>query len=98
MHLDVDWRYSDLNRRIDFEQVRESLLETFDEFVSKSIQHLAHEMGTRLLARFPEFADVSLAAQNRLWDTALTSETDPRVKVYTDPGPPFGQIRLTLPK
>jgi urate oxidase len=36
---------------------------------------------------------VEFDAQNRLWDTALTSD---RVKVYTDARPPFGVIHLTL--
>ena len=35
------------------------------EFVSLSIQHLVHEMGQRLLARFPQLASVSFEAQNR---------------------------------
>ncbi len=96
VYLDVDWRYAEFDRRVDHSQVRDSLLATFDGFVSKSIQHLVHEMGRRLLEGFPELAEVSFAAQNRLWDTASTSEADPRIKVYTDPRPPYGHIKLTL--
>ena len=76
--------------------VRNSLAETFDDFNSKSIQHLVHEMGRRLLDRFPEIAELSFEAENRLWDTAQVSESDERVKVYTDPRPPYGMIGLTL--
>jgi urate oxidase len=69
---------------------------TFHRFVSQSIQHLVHEMGQRVLQRFPRLAEVSFEAQNRLWDTAAVSDADPRVKVYCDPRPPYGRIGLTL--
>jgi urate oxidase len=39
---------------------------------------------------------VSFEAQNRLWDLSVTSETDERLKVYTDPRPPYGKIGLIL--
>jgi urate oxidase / 2-oxo-4-hydroxy-4-carboxy-5-ureidoimidazoline decarboxylase len=76
--------------------VRDSLAETFDDFNSKSIQHLVHEMGRRLLDGFPAIAELSFEAQNRLWDTAEISKSDERVKIYTDPRPPYGMIGLTL--
>jgi urate oxidase/2-oxo-4-hydroxy-4-carboxy-5-ureidoimidazoline decarboxylase len=53
-------------------------------------------MGQRILERFPQLAEVSFESQNRLWDLAVTSETDERVKVYTDPRPPYGKIGLVL--
>jgi urate oxidase len=53
-------------------------------------------MGLRLLERVPQMAAVSFAAQNHTWDPAVESDTDPRVKVYTDPFPAHGVIRLTL--
>ncbi len=104
IYLDVGWQYAgaedmlapDHARYIAAEQVRDLVQVVFHEFVSMSIQHLVHEMGTRLLARFPQMAEVSFEAQNRLWDTAAVSETDPRVKVYCDPRPPYGLIGLTL--
>jgi urate oxidase / 2-oxo-4-hydroxy-4-carboxy-5-ureidoimidazoline decarboxylase len=102
--LDVGWTYADpadllapeRGRYIAAEQVRDLLRVVFHEFVSNSIQHLIHEMGTRLLQRFPQMASVSFEAQNRLWDTARVSEADPRIKVYCDPRPPYGIISLTL--
>ena len=72
------------------------MTETFDDFNSRSIQHLVHEMGVRLLDQQPRIAEVSFEAQNRLWDTSAVSEEDERVKVYTDPRPPYGMIGLTL--
>ena len=68
---------------------------TFHDFNSRSIQHLVYEMGTRLLARFPQLAEIRFEAQNRLWDPAFASD-DPAVQVRTDPRPPYGRIGLTL--
>jgi urate oxidase len=93
VHLDVDWRNEDPTRRADGLAVRESLVETFADFESASIQHLVHEMGVRALEQFPELASISFEAQNRLWDTAQSSES---ATVYTDARPPFGVIELTL--
>ena len=104
IHLDVYWRYAeadamtspDLSRYVPVEQVRDLVGAVFDSFVSMSIQHLVHEMGTRLLERFSQIEEVSFEAQNRLWDTAFESQADEKMKVYTDPRPPYGMIRLTL--
>ncbi|MDQ2807773.1 MAG: urate oxidase [Chloroflexota bacterium] len=104
IYLDVTWRYgavddlpaADHGRYVAAEQVRDLVGVVFHEFVSLSIQHLVYEMGQRILARFPQLAAVSFAAQNRLWDTAAVSETDPQVKVYCDPRPPYGAISLIL--
>ena len=104
IYLDVGWKYADIadmlapdvSRYIAAEQARDCVQVVFHQFVSKSIQHLIHEMGTRLLERFPQMAEVSFEAQNRLWDTAHESEAAPRLKVYTDPRPPYGMIGLTL--
>lgn len=104
IYLDVTWRYgavddllaTDHGRYVAAEQLRDLVGVVFHEFVSLSIQHLVYEMGERILARFPQLAAVSFAAQNRLWDTAAVSETDSAVKVYCDPHPPYGAISLTL--
>jgi urate oxidase len=104
IYLDVYWRYADpgdatsadLSRYVPLEQVRDLVGAVFHSFVSMSIQHLVHEMGTRLLDRFPQIAEVSFEAQNHLWDTAFESQSNPKMKVYTDPRPPYGMIKLTL--
>ncbi len=83
-------------REIPAEQVRDLVQVVFHEFVSMSIQHLMHEMGQRVLARFPQLAVVSFEGQNRLWDTAAVSDDDRKVIVYCDPRPPYGSIGLTL--
>jgi urate oxidase len=104
IYLDVYWKYGDpadmtgntLTQYIPAEQVRDLVQTVFHRFVSMSIQHLVYEMGTRLLERFPQMAEVTFDAQNRLWDTAFVSEADERIKVYTDPRPPYGSIKLTM--
>ena len=102
--IDVHWRYADPldalgddpSRYVPAEQVGDVVRSVFHQFVSESIQHLVHEMGTRLLERFPPLAEVSFAAENRTRDPVAESETDPRVKVYSDPFPAYGVISLTM--
>ncbi len=101
---DVSWRYadaadavgSDTARYVDGEQVADLAAAVFHEFVSLSIQHLVHEIGQRMLDRWPQLDEVSFQATNRLWDTVIESEDDPRVKSYCDPRPPFGRIGLVM--
>ena len=78
------------------DEVRDCVVQTFDSFVSMSIQHLVYEMGKRSLERFPQLSEISFAAQNRLPDTVAVSETDPLFRVFADPGPAHGMIGLTL--
>jgi urate oxidase len=96
VHLDVHWRNADFAARADGEKVRDLVAMTFAAFDSDSIQELVHWIGVKVLDGFPEVAEVSFVGQNRLWDTAQVSEADRRVRVYTDPRPPYGQIELTL--
>ncbi|GHO96658.1 hypothetical protein KSF_067060 [Reticulibacter mediterranei] len=104
IHLDVYWKYAqsaDLltpkrRRYVPAEQVRDVIQVVFHEFVSESIQHLVHEMALRLLTRFPQLAEVSFAAQNRTRDQIAVSETNPTIKVYSDPFPAYGTIKLTM--
>lgn len=92
IHLNAYWRYRTFAERVPSQAVRDLIGETFTGFVSKSIQHLLHEMAERVLGHFPEVAEVAFEAENRLWDTAQTSARDPKIKVYCDPRPPYGII------
>ena len=104
VHMDVAWRYGSAGDALDSshrsyvagEQVADLVGCVFHRFVSLSIQHLVNEMGHEILARWPQLSDVSFEAQNRLWDTAVISEADERVRVYCDPRPPYGKIGLVL--
>lgn len=101
---DIGWRYADpddalgidASRYVAGEQVADLAASVFHEFVSLSIQHLVHEIGTRMLARWPQLAEASFEAQNRLWDLVAERDSDPRVKTYSDPRPPFGRLGLVM--
>jgi urate oxidase len=101
---DIGWRYadsadalgSDPARYVAGEQVADLAAAVFHQFVSLSIQHLVNEIGLRMLERWPQLAEVSFEATNRLWDPGAESDSDPRVKTYADPRPPFGRIGLVL--
>jgi urate oxidase len=100
IYLDAHWKYGNIQdmhtRYIPSEQVRDVIQVVFHEFVSESIQHLMHEMGKRLLARFPQMAEVSFYGQNRTRDPMVLSELDKKRKVYSDPFPAFGTLKLTM--
>ncbi|MEX0626975.1 MAG: urate oxidase [Chloroflexota bacterium] len=101
---DIGWRYEDPRdalggdaaRYVAGEQVADLAASVFHQFVSLSIQHLVNEIGGRMLERWPQLAEVSFEATNRLWDPGVQSGADPRVKTYADPRPPFGKIGLVL--
>ncbi len=104
LYLDCCWRYRDVTNMISddkkhfvaSEQVRDVLRSVFHEFNSKSIQHLFHEMGERVLQRFPQLAELSFEGQNRTWDVMFENDADPTTKTMCDPRPPYGVIGLTL--
>jgi urate oxidase / 2-oxo-4-hydroxy-4-carboxy-5-ureidoimidazoline decarboxylase len=94
VRMDVGWGYAaGSSAHVDGRAVRDHLAATFDDFVSESIQHLVHEMGTRLLADHAQLAEVAFTAENHTRDPV--GEQDGR-KVYTDPFPAQGLITLTL--
>ena len=102
--LNIGWRYGDAAhavlgdpaRYVASEQVADLAAAVFHEFVSLSIQHLVNEIGGRMLERWPQLAEVSFDAQNRLWDVVAESADDPARKTYADPRPPYGHIGLVL--
>lgn len=104
IYLDVFWRYADpavmlaedTSHYVAAEQVSDLIQQVFHEFNSRSIQHLVHAMGERMLERFPQLDEVAFDAQNRLWDTAFVSEQDERLKSYCDPRPPYGNLGLVM--
>ncbi len=105
IHLDVHWRYADPAdalagdpaRYVAPAQVRDVVCTVFHEFVSESIQHLVHEMGRRLLERFPVLAEVSFAGENHTHDPVPGSDAARRDrKAYTAAFPAWGLITLVL--
>jgi urate oxidase len=101
---DIGWRYtdgsdvlgSDAARYVDGDQVADLAAAVFHSFVSLSIQHLVHEIGLRMLERWPQLSEVRFEATNRLWDSGAVNDGDERVKTYADPRPPYGRIGLVM--
>ena len=104
IHLDVHWRYAepadalavDPSRYVAAVQVRDVVATVFHEFVSESIQHLVHEMGQRLLERFPALREVAFTAQNHTNDPVPGMDPGADRKAYTAAFPAWGLITLTL--
>ena len=97
--LDAHWSYGDAldalgetpARYVAGEQARDVCAAVFDDLVSESIQQLVHEMGKRLLERYPQLRSVELAARNMTRDPY----GDDR-KVFVPPFPAFGTITLKM--
>jgi urate oxidase / 2-oxo-4-hydroxy-4-carboxy-5-ureidoimidazoline decarboxylase len=96
IYLDVHWRYGDPTRHIDPYGVSGVVKGVFDSFVSLSIQHLMNECGRVLLNTYPQAVDFSFEAQNRLWDTSMVSQNEPKSQVFSDPKPAHGLVGLTV--
>jgi urate oxidase len=105
IHLDVHWRYldprdalgTDPGRFVAPDAAREVVVEVFDSFVSESIQHLVHEMGTTLLERFPSLASVSFRGENHTFDPVAGTTPGPDGHgAYTAAFPAWGLITLEL--
>jgi urate oxidase len=102
IHLDVHWRYADPAAAVGPDHVAPDdalafLLELHDEFVSESIQHLVHELGQRMLDRWPVLSEVSFRAENHTYDPVPGAEhADPSRKTYTSSFPAWGLITLVL--
>jgi urate oxidase/2-oxo-4-hydroxy-4-carboxy-5-ureidoimidazoline decarboxylase len=102
IHLDIHWRLGDVadaigDGRVAAEEIVALVLSTFDEFVSESIQHLVHEMGTRILATFPALSQISFRGENHTYDPVPGAEdAEPLSKTYTSAFPAYGLITLVL--
>jgi urate oxidase/2-oxo-4-hydroxy-4-carboxy-5-ureidoimidazoline decarboxylase len=102
IHLDVRWRYGDpsdavRDGHVPAADVLALVLDTFDGFVSESIQHLVHEMGRRALDAFPALSQISFRGENHTYDPVPGAEgAEPLSKTYTSPFPAWGLITLVL--
>jgi urate oxidase / 2-oxo-4-hydroxy-4-carboxy-5-ureidoimidazoline decarboxylase len=97
--LNIDWRYNDLEDGrgntaggyVAAEQVRDIAYTVFHEENSPSIQNLIYRIGTRILERFPQLAEVRFESNNRTWETILDElPASQEGKVFTEPRPPYG--------
>ncbi|MGH2781884.1 MAG: factor-independent urate hydroxylase [Thermoleophilaceae bacterium] len=105
IRLGVHWAYRDPRdavgddpaRYVAGEQVRDVCAAVFDSFVSESIQQLVHEMGKRLLERYPQLLWLDFVAENMTRDPyAVSDDPDDERKVFVPPFPALGTIALTM--
>jgi len=102
--LDALWRYRNIaalvpgepRRAASFGLVRRLIQEIFERFESRFIQHLLHEIGSRLLAEHNQLVEISFEAQNRVWNPVEEGTEDSSPQIYTEPFPAYGVIKLTL--
>jgi urate oxidase/2-oxo-4-hydroxy-4-carboxy-5-ureidoimidazoline decarboxylase len=105
LRLTVHWHYADPTdalganpgRYVAGEQVRDVCAVVFDEFVSESIQELLHEMGKRMLARYPQLRRVELVGMNMTREPyAVSDDPEDDRKVFVPPFPALGTITLAM--
>jgi urate oxidase len=96
----ASWRYAetDMNYRVLRAAVRETLLETFAEHASESVQHTLSAMGEAVLARHTEVAEVRLSLPNK---HHLPVDLRPfglqnRNEIFVATEEPYGLIEGTL--
>jgi urate oxidase len=95
------WRYRDVSDGIADgpgflgpRAVRDEIERIFHEFNSRSIQHLLHEMASRLFAAHPQLAEIEFVAENHTPDHV--HEGSDGIRVFAEPRGTFGRIGLTV--
>jgi urate oxidase len=101
IRMDVYWRHSDLKDGaaegpgfLGPRAVRDEIERIFHEFNSRSIQHLVHEIGTRLLAAHTHLQEIEFVAENHTPDHVRDGSGG--VKIFAEPRATFGKIGLVL--
>ena len=101
IRMDVYWRYSDLKDGVAEgtgflgpRAVRDEIERIFHEFNSRSIQHLVHEIGTRLFAAHTQLQEIEFVAENHTPDHVRDGAGG--VRVFAEPRATFGKIGLIL--
>jgi urate oxidase / 2-oxo-4-hydroxy-4-carboxy-5-ureidoimidazoline decarboxylase len=101
IRMDVYWRYGDLRDGVAEgpgflgpRAVRDEVERIFDEFNSRSIQHLVHEIGGRLFAAHPQFQEIEFVAENHTPDHVRDGASG--VRVFAEPRATYGKIGLVL--
>jgi urate oxidase / 2-oxo-4-hydroxy-4-carboxy-5-ureidoimidazoline decarboxylase len=101
IRVDVYWRYSDLRDGVADgpgflgpRAVRDEIERIFHEFNSRSIQHLVHEIGSRLFAAHPQLGEIEFVAENHTPDHVRDGVDG--VRVFAEPRGTFGKIGLVM--
>ncbi|MWC28713.1 factor-independent urate hydroxylase [Paenibacillus sp. MMS18-CY102] len=103
IHLNLTWAYLNVDdaisddpaRYVPAPQIGDVVQSVFHEVYSPSIQYLLHQIGLRVLERFPQLAAVSFESNNRTWET-IVEQAASAGAVFTEPRPPYGFQRYTL--
>jgi urate oxidase len=98
--LSATWRYSsaDLDFRSAWHGVRQTLLDTFAEHQSESVQHTLHAMGQAVLDTIEDVTAIRLAMPNKhhLPVDLRPFGLDNRNEIFVATEEPFGLIEATL--
>jgi urate oxidase len=94
------WRYSgtDLPFKVVARTVRQTLIETFAEHRSESVQHTLHAMGEAVLERHAEVDEIRLSLPNRHHILADLSPfgLENRNEIFVPTDAPYGLIEATV--
>ncbi|HKC90676.1 MAG TPA: hypothetical protein VKE23_05045 [Candidatus Limnocylindria bacterium] len=101
IRLDAYWRYGDLRDGVAEgpgflgpRAIRDEIERIFHEFNSRSIQHLVHEIGARLLAAHAQLGELEFIAENHTPDHVRDGAGG--VRIFAEPRATFGKIGLVL--
>ena len=97
--LTATWRYdSGTAYGPAWHAVRRTLLETFANHVSESVQHTLYAMGRAVLDEIPDVADIHLVMPNRHHLPVDVSRfgLEDRKEIFVATGEPYGLIQATL--
>jgi urate oxidase len=94
------WRYAspEADFRLLHRGVRESLLETFAEHASESVQHTLYAMGEAVLERHPEVLQIRLSLPNKHHLPVALSPfgLENRNEIFVATEEPYGLIEATV--
>jgi urate oxidase len=101
IRMNVYWRYGDLRDGVAEgsgflgpRAIRDEIERIFDDFNSRSIQHLVHEIGARLLAAHAQLQEIEFLVENHTPDHVRDGADG--VKIFAEPRATFGKIGLIL--
>ncbi len=98
--VNARWRYADTDIAfgVYWHGVRETMLETFIEHESRSLQHMLYAMAEQVLERYPDIQEIGLSLPNRSWILAdlspLGLDNDNDVFIPTDEPQELIQARI----
>jgi urate oxidase/2-oxo-4-hydroxy-4-carboxy-5-ureidoimidazoline decarboxylase len=96
IYLNMSWIYDQASdaftaeRYVFAEQIRDMAALLFHENHTPSIQHLIYLIGRKVLARFPQLAEIRFESNNRTWETIVETIPGSQGKVFSEPRPPYG--------